>query len=424
MMHKRDKRFYALFSLFHHDVTNSLRGESVLQESLIESLKGPVSTGVEEIGDVLIEIIREAVHGHADKDIGLTLTGGFDSRIILSILLHLNIKPVCYTYGNGQNKDILIAKNICRTFDLTHIHVVDSIPSDLDYLKNVEETIRIDLGKAHLHRAHRTAAARQISREHKPKVFFTGHLGGEQIRGLSYNDYFSSAIFQKYNENDEALEKLIPSILNEYFIRPDSYEVGTLIEELEKLSWMGKSKSMNQLYFIYDLIGFNHHQQDIRLFRTFFDRVVPVYLDERFIEVLMKSPHHFMRKTDAKLPFLSHPSLYCALLNRFCQPLMNIPLSNGYKPKDFSRGTIYYSAKRVWSKYLRKSTNPPSFSYGDWYVNFVKKNAALIHDDIWDIYDKENYFWALENKEHKSNEGYWHKFSNPIFFNLVLKLHT
>ena len=418
----KDNDFYPLFSLFHHDISASLNGESILNQSLLKSLNQAVSTDEKDIGDVLVDIVKESIIGLKDNEIGLTLTGGFDSRVILSVLLHLNVKPVCYTYGNENNKDIKIAKEICQSSGLTHIHVGGAEPSPDNYLQHVQDTIRLDSGNAHLHRAHRAAAAREIALRHKPKILFTGHLGGEQIRGLSYNNYFSSSIFRKFNENGENLEILIPNILQEYFLKSDTYDTTQLVHKIKQLSWMQDSPTYNRLHFIYDLIGFNHHQQDLRIFNTHFEQVIPVYLDMRFIEVLMKSRHHFMRKTKSKFAALSHPMLYCKLLERFHTPLLDIKLSNGYKPRDFNNGIIYYSTKRLWTKYIQKATNPPSFAYGNWYKDFITVNSESINEPIWEIYDKKAYFQALKHNAHQTNEGYWHKFSNPIFFNLVLKI--
>jgi hypothetical protein len=45
----------------------------------------------------------------------------------------------------------------------------------------------------------------------------------------------------------------------------------------------------------------------------------------------------------------------------------------------------------------------------------------VISEEIWDIYDKESYFHHLNSTALRTNEGFWHKFSNPIFFDLINK---
>ena len=98
--------------------------------------------------------------------------------------------------------------------------------------------------------------------------------------------------------------------------------------------------------------------------------------------------------------------------------LLKIELSNGYKPSDYEKGIFHYVKKRIFKKYILKSYNPPSFSYGQWYIDFVTKNSNLVQNEIWEYFDQKAYFHALKENQHASNEGYWHKFSNPIFFNL------
>ena len=110
------------------------------------------------------------------------------------------------------------------------------------------------------------------------------------------------------------------------------------------------------------------------------------------------------------------------MIERLFPKLLEFELSNGYKPKDYQKGLVYYGIKRSTNKYVLKPYNPPSFSYGEWYIDFISNNSALIEKSIWEHYDKKAYFKALKDKEHLSNEGYWHKFSNPIFFNLRKKL--
>jgi hypothetical protein len=177
----------------------------------------------------------------------------------------------------------------------------------------------------------------------------------------------------------------------------------------------------NKLYFVNELVGKIHHNQDIRIYSKFVETVVPVYLQPSYLEKLSLSKHHFMRKLDKKVSFLEHPKLYCQLIGSFYPALLEIELSNGYAPSDFLKGKMNYIVKRVWQKYIKKIKNYPSFSYNDWFVAFVKEKSEAISDEIWTIYDKEAYFHQLESTEYKSNEGFWHKFSNPIFFDLINK---
>ena len=102
--------------------------------------------------------------------------------------------------------------------------------------------------------------------------------------------------------------------------------------------------------------------------------------------------------------------------------LLAISLSNGYKPSDFLKGKMFYLVKRVLVKYLKLNKNFASFKYDQWFIDFVKSEAKNISPEVWAIYDRTSYFMALEGENHQTTEGYWHKFSNPIFFDLLFKM--
>jgi len=411
----------ALFSLFHHDVTEILIEKAHFTDKLWENLQQPISVTENEIGEEILSILKEKTKNIDNDEIGLTLTGGFDSRVILAALLYLGIKPVCFTYGNEKNRDIQIAKIICEKLGLTYYNVANIKPTKDWYLNWVKETIVLDKGNAHLHRAHRTAAISELTEKNPLKVLFTGHLGGENIRGLSYNDYFASPFFEDFNENKLSFDENLKNQLNRYFIKLNKSEVTSLKEKINSLPWMTKDKNRNKLYFVNELVGKIHHNQDIRIYSNFVETVVPVYLQASYLEKLTLSKHHFMRKLDKKVGFLEHPKLYCQLISNFYPVLLNIELSNGYAPKDFLKGKMNYVLKRIWQKYIKKIKNHSSFSYTDWYIDFVNEKSKEISEEIWTVYDKDSYFHALNTTEFKTNEGFWHKFSNPIFFDLINK---
>ena len=416
-----NKLHNTLFSLFHHDVIDILNQETHFTDNLWDNLQQPISVSENEIGEEILSIIEDKTKNVNHQEIGLTLTGGFDSRVILAALLHLGIKPVCFTYGNEKNRDIQIARIICKKLGLTYYNVANVTPTKEWYSHWVNETIVLDNGNAHLHRAHRTAAISELTEKHPLKVLFTGHLGGENIRGLSYNDYFASPFFEDFNENKLSFDENLKKQLNRYFIQLNELEIKELKSKINTLPWMSNDCNRNKLYFVNELVGKIHHNQDIRIYSKFVETVVPVYLQPSYLEKLSLSKHHFMRKLDKKVSFLEHPKLYCQLIGSFYPALLEIELSNGYAPSDFLKGKMNYVAKRVWQKYIKKIKNYPSFSYNEWFVTFVKEKSQDISDEIWTIYDKEAYFHQLESSEYKSNEGFWHKFSNPIFFDLVNK---
>lgn len=128
-----------------------------------------------------------------------------------------------------------------------------------------------------------------------------------------------------------------------------------------------------------------------------------------------------MAKKKGILGRLQNPLVYCKIIEQIYPDLLDYPLANGFSPREYLRGLWSYVPLKLYRDLKNKKKYPPSFSYGEWYVDFVKEHSQNISPEIWEIYDKKKYMHALENNDHRTDEGYWHKFSNPIYFDLVEK---
>jgi hypothetical protein len=407
-----------VFTIFHHDV--NYKDECYLFETddlLARSLR-PAKRSIREIADVLFRIVTDNLSGITDSDVSLTLTGGMDSRVILACLLKAGIKPNCITFGNPHARDIYFAQKLAREFDLPFHNAVQQKPNKDWYYKWVIETIKIDNGNSHLHRAHRTAAMAEHAEKYSPKVLFTGHMGGEGLRGLGYNNYFASPFFQVVNEGHAESKSALEKTLEDYFLKTGQIDLDALLDQVHSLSWMRHDKEINKLFFLYDLVGKIHHAQDIRLYNHYVPTVVPVYLEKEYLEVLFGSPFHFLAKKKGLAGRLSNPFVHCKLIEALYPKLLEYPLSNGYRPAEYLKGLWYYVPVKLFRSFRHKKQFAPTFSYGQWYVDFVNEQSWEIGPEIWEIFDKNKYMKALNTDSHQQDEGYWHKFSNPIFFNL------
>jgi len=376
---------------------------------------------VQDIAEVINQIVKRKADGFKDTEISLTLTGGMDSRVILAALLKAGIKPNCMTFGDPRTTDVVLAENIASAFDLPFQNTSQRKPDKEWYYKWVTETIKRDNGNAHLHRAHRTAAIAEHAAKYNPKALFTGHMGGEGLRGLTYNNYFASPFFEWVNEGKVEKKEAAAKVLSDYFIKMQNIDYDELLNEIKQLSWMKNDTKTNKLFFLYDLLAKIHHAQDIRLYQSYVPDVVPVYLQKEYLETVFNSPYNFLNKGEGILSRLKNPYVYCKIIEYLYPPLLDFPLSNGFTPQEYLKGLWYYVPVKLWRDSTQKRKFPPTFSYGQWYVDFVKEHAENISPEIWKIYDRDKYMQALYNNEHRTDEGYWHKFSNPIFFDLVEK---
>jgi len=413
--------FYSLFSLFHHNVYYKDDLFDFDANSLFEQLSFKRKISITEIANSVSQTVESNLHDYIDSDISLTLTGGMDSRIILACLLKAGIKPNCLTYGNPLSKDVIFAEKLAKSFGLKFHNAGKEAPTKEWYYKWVVETIKRDRGNSHLFRAHRTAAIAEHADIYAPKVLFTGHMGGEGLRGLSYNNYFASSFFEMVNERKASPEESIRNVLDNYFLKYSQIELNNLLDTVNELSWIKNDRDSNKFFFLYDLVGKIHHAQDIRLYVTFVPSVVPVFLQKEYLQKLFSSEYHFLAKPKGILGRLANPYVHSKLIQLIYPKLLDYPLSGGYTPREYLKGLWYYIPVKSYRNFRQKTIFSSTFSYGDWYVDFVKEHAKNISSEIWDIYDKEKYMKALEKGNHGTDEGYWHRFSNPIYFDLIEK---
>lgn len=413
----------ALFSLFHHNIyykDNFFDFDSDHLKSLSENR----TESIEDIAEILIEIVREGVSGCTNEEISLTLTGGMDSRTILACLLSLGIKPNCLTYGNQDAKDVVFGKRISDAFGLQFHNVSSVKPTKEWYLEWVIETIRRDGGNSHLHRAHRTAAMAEHCDLFAPKVLFTGHMGGEGLRGLTYNNYFASRFFEEVNEKMRSMNESADQIIDHYFVRWEKVDFEVLLGEVKRLPWMRSDSEINKFHFLYDMVAKIHHSQDLRIYQSFIPKVVPVFLQKRYLEVMFGSNYNFLAKGTGILGRLRNPHIYCRLLEIIFPKLLDYPLANGFTPGEYLKGLWYYVPVKLYRDFRTRDRHPATFSYGQWYVDFVREQSERISENIWEIFDRDRYMCALRANHHQSDEGYWHRFSNPIYFDLKEKIQS
>ena len=79
-------------------------------------------TGYEDYVSFFSEMILDYINYTNSTKISLSLTGGLDSRLILSTLLNHGIKPSTYTFGNPRSSDVSISSKISETFNLDFLN--------------------------------------------------------------------------------------------------------------------------------------------------------------------------------------------------------------------------------------------------------------------------------------------------------------
>jgi asparagine synthase (glutamine-hydrolysing) len=162
--------------------------------------------------------------------IGISLTGGLDTRMIMACLPPSEHKPVCYTFSgfNGDTGDDRVAASVAATCGLNH-HILrlesDFITQFGDYADRTAYVTDGCSGPTGAHEIYLNARARQLA-----PVRLTGNFGSEILRGVSglRPRSLSGELF-----NDEF--KPVVDAVTSLSLRHDEHSVG--FAAFEEIPW-------------------------------------------------------------------------------------------------------------------------------------------------------------------------------------------
>jgi len=120
----------------------------------------------------------------SESKIGISLTAGLDTRMIMACLPQARRKPVCYTFsGDRDTLDARLSARVAESCGLEH-QILRLAPDFFaDFASHVDRTVYITdgyLGSLGAHEIYLNSQARALS-----PVRLTGVFGGEILRGVS-----------------------------------------------------------------------------------------------------------------------------------------------------------------------------------------------------------------------------------------------
>lgn len=121
----------------------------------------------------------------SNSGIGISLTGGLDTRMIMACLPDTGEKPLCYTFSgeNGETLDDRLAAQVARACGLEHRLLRIRTDFFSDFASHVDRTVYITdgcFGVTGAHEIYLNRQARQVG-----AVRVTGNYGSEVLRGVS-----------------------------------------------------------------------------------------------------------------------------------------------------------------------------------------------------------------------------------------------
>tara|TARA_B110000967_G_scaffold209688_1_gene267091 strand:- start:13627 stop:15219 length:1593 start_codon:yes stop_codon:yes gene_type:complete len=215
---------------------------------------------IDIIANNYVKILKSNFQNYLDQNnfenVGISLTGGFDSRMILSLLDDIKIKPTAFHYGHKDSNDFKISKKICKEYDLNN-SIIEW--RDLSYFKNKanlilhESDFMLPLHHSHMH---------QSIFEQKKKVdtIFYGHFMDMQMQGHFYNEKFenntdqvdvSSSLKEMWCGKESAFSVLNMKTFKKIFSEDvvENYELN-INNMLDKYSYLKSDKQYEISYLL------------------------------------------------------------------------------------------------------------------------------------------------------------------------------
>lgn len=170
---------------------------------LLNSPQINYKAGTELIDHLFEKSIKKIVQDKSD--IGLSITGGWDGRLILSYLKSIHKDPkILYTYGKENHIDMITAQKFSSNFSYHHIPIFLNGDFVDEYNPLANETILLSDGLRAYNRGHYTLMAQKLSKQ--VQFILSGNCGSNilkivQAPGAVYsNNLFK--VFLSKTDND------------------------------------------------------------------------------------------------------------------------------------------------------------------------------------------------------------------------------
>jgi len=317
------------------------------------------------------------------------LTGGYDSRTILSYILNRKIEGYClYTWAaDKQWEDVAVASLIAEKLKLKY----DSIELGVEMIKHYEENSDKQIywtdGSGSINRCNQMYSHEVLVKYSRDLI--SGYFGSELFRPLHRSnvmirEHFVDLLFSTDRQQD--FSTLISSIRLSGFNKPyfqkhrDEF-VDSSLEYFKSLE-ISEHKHVNYYHYIiktgfWKFFGQEFHSQRINT------RMSSPYLDDDFVQFLVQTPIVNIHKDTYKKHgyyALKGQALYHPIIKRNCPELMKLRTNRGFAPQDFDSFIYPLNVlfKHYFSKRRQKKRGVVGFNSKEWNITIFDKRVNLL----------------------------------------------
>ncbi|MCP4219533.1 MAG: hypothetical protein GY765_33165 [bacterium] len=371
------------------------------------------------VSDRYSELVQMYIDYLKPGKVSVTLTGGLDSRTVLAALLNRGHKPSAFTYGRAQSGDTETAKQIAETCGLEFKNFPYPELSGQWFKELAEDITHRGNSLINIHRAHRLQAMKQADDFFAPDhMLMGGFLGGENIRGIFYDNLILSEYLWQNLQGVEDKKQLVRDILEKSCINTDAVDIDRVLEIVENQKFTSPGEKA-RFYTLYLLEAQLHHAQDLNLYGQFIKYPVPIFMDFDFLDLLYRSRLDFRyinTGSNVLLKGIIGHELNCRMISLLAPQLANIPfLKRGhFSAREYLGNKWMLMAKRTMRHFMGKGI-APNFPLGDWMKEYVEmflagEDSELV-DGIYDVKKLRESYNSLE--EYGKGEAFWQKYTMP-----------
>jgi asparagine synthetase B (glutamine-hydrolysing) len=350
-----------------------------------------------------------------DGSINFSLTGGWDSRVVLSYLLPEFLQRLnTYSFGAANSSDILIPQEIAIKEKIKYTpYILDEEYLKESFLQQALDTIKLSNGTRGYKRAHYLYAISKISKI--SGLVVTGIFGDEvfKVAQAAGGEVLSRNTIN-FLESDFNVLQLLESLSQHNLFNYQRLEKKDMLPILnERLQhvcdYMSHFDSISQKYYVlrfeYNLRKYFGHEANS--YNDFVLGFSP-FIDHDFLEVFSKTEFfgtRFQFNTNSLRLKKQTTRLYYEITNANYPALTRYNSGRGYSMADVS--TLYGQFKILYSKYFNKkrrnmdafNTHPTDQIFIDRTLHELKDSNAVFSTPATvelPYADKLNslYYWA------------------------------
>lgn len=375
------------------------------------------------VTDVAIKDSLNKILKRQSGNLNFSLTGGWDSRLLLSYLLQgFKNQLNTYSFGAPNTDDIIIPEVIAEKEGFNYIaYLLDQDYLDQHFLQNAEETIRLSNGTRNYKRSHYIYAIKQVSEV--SDILITGIFGDEVFKvGRPQGNVVISRNSIKLIESGYDVEQIVQCYKESKV--PDLFNVQgkTISDELRSRLFYIKERfeqyeSSGQQYFAFRLLlnlrkYFGNEANSYNDFAYCFSPFVDYdFLKEFARTKFMVSRYDFETPTFRQKAESSW--LYYKLTAKNNPALTYYPSSRGFSMKETN--SLTGIPKILFNKFVKKRYKKSVDGFNtrttdQLFYNLLERNNRLNENLLF----RENEY--TESPEEFYSLLYWASYINKNFF--------